>query len=87
MKCLLCSATFDNDEDLIEHYVSYHKIDSNNTFFQKLFQSSKNCLIFCKCLRCDDFLTMNDYKKKHDSLKHYNERGDDLFKDKPRKNC
>ena len=83
MKCLLCSSTFGNDEDLIEHYLSYHKIDPNNTFFQKLFQSSKNCSIFRKCLRCDGFLTMNDYKKKHDFLKHYNEGEDDLFEDKP----
>ena len=83
MKCLLCSSTFDNDVDLIEHYESYHKIDPNNTFFQKLFQSSKNCSIFRKCLRCDGFLTMNDYKKKHDFLKHYNEGEDDLFEDKP----
>ena len=45
MKCLLCSATFDNDEDLIEHFVSYHEIDPNNRFFQKSFQSSKNCSI------------------------------------------
>ena len=83
MKCLLCSSTFDNDEDLVEHYLSYHKIDPNNTFFQKPFQSSKNCSIFRKCLRCDGFLTMSDYKKKHDFLKHYNEREDDLFEDKP----
>ena len=55
MKCLLCSATFDNDEDLIGYYVCYHKIDPNNGFFQKLFQSSKNCSIFRKCLSSDDF--------------------------------
>ena len=83
MKCLLCSATFDNYENLIEHYVSYQKTDSNNRFFQKLFQSSKNCSIFCKCLRCHDFLTTSDYKKKHDFLKHYNEGEDDLFEDEP----
>ena len=40
MKCLLCSATFDKDEDLIEHYVSYHKIDPNN-FFKNLFNQVK----------------------------------------------
>ena len=73
MKCLLCSSSFDNDEELIEHYITYHKIDPNNRFFQKLFQSNKNCLVFCKCLRCDDFLTTSDFKIKHDILKHYNE--------------
>ena len=83
MKCLLRSATFDNDEDLIEHYVSYHKIDLNKIFFQKRFQSSKNCSIFRACLRCNDFLTSCDYKKKHDFLKRYNEGENDLFEDKP----
>ena len=83
MKCLLCYAAFENDEDLIEHYVSNHKIDPNNRFFQKLFQSSKKCSIFWKCLRCDDFLTTSNYKKKHDFLKHYNEGEYDLFEDKP----
>ena len=41
MKCLLCSATFDNDEDLIEHYLSYHKIDPNNRFFKNFFNQVK----------------------------------------------
>ena len=41
MKCLLCFATFDNDEDLIGHYVSYHNVDPNNRFFQKLFNQVK----------------------------------------------
>ena len=83
MKSLLCSATFENVDDLIEHYVSNHKIDPNNRFFQKPFQSRKKCSIFCKCLGCDDFLTTSNYKKKHDFLKHYNEGEDDLFEDKP----
>ena len=38
--------------------------------------------MFRKRLRCDRFLTMSDYKKKHDFLKH-NEGEDDLFEDKP----
>ena len=27
MKCLLCSSTFQNDESLLNHYVSYHNVD------------------------------------------------------------
>ena len=38
--------------------------------------------MFCKCLTCGDFLTISDYKEKHDFLKH-DEREDDLFEDKP----
>ena len=82
IKCLY-SPSFDNDEELIEHYITYHKIDRNNRFFQKLFQSNKNCSVFRKCLRCDDFLTTSDFKIKHDFLKHYNEGDKDLFEDKP----
>ena len=37
MKCLLCSSVFTNQKEL--HYLSYHNIDENNWFFQKLFQS------------------------------------------------
>ena len=82
MKCLLCFSSFDKDEELIEHYITYHKIDSNNGFFQKLFQSDKNCSVFRKCLKCDDFLTISDFKIKHDFLKHYNKGYHDLFEDK-----
>ena len=82
MKCLLCSSICDNEEVLIEHYIYYHDVDANNRFFQKLFQQSRNCSIFCKCLRCDDFLTTSDFKVKHDFLKHYNDRQSDLFEDK-----
>ena len=38
MKCLLCSSTFENQEDLLCHYIDYHNVDENNCFFQKLFQ-------------------------------------------------
>ena len=85
MKCLLCSSSFDNDEEFIEHYITYHKINPNNRFFQeaRFFQSNRNCSVFRKCLGCDDFLTTSDFKIKHDFLKHYNEGYNDLFKDKP----
>ena len=78
MKCLLCSAVFDSQEDLINHYRSYHKIDPSNRFFQ----SSKNYSVFRKCLRCNDFLTTSAYIKNND-LKHYDEGNIDLFEGKP----
>ena len=37
MKCLLCSLEFNTDEELFEHYVSFHKVDKSNWFFKKLF--------------------------------------------------
>ena len=69
MRCLLCSAIFNSNEELIEHYVSYRRADANNRFFQKPFQQSNNMPILHKCLRCNDFITTRDYKAKHDFLK------------------
>ena len=66
MRCLVCTSIFDNEGDLLEHYISYHNVDANNRFFQKLFPESRISSIFCKCLRCDDFLTTSDFKAKHD---------------------
>ena len=77
MKCLLCSAVFDSEEDLTNHYISYHKIHPSNRFFQ----SSKNYSVFRKCLRCNDFLATSDYIKNND-LKHYHGGNIDLFEDK-----
>ena len=83
MKCLLYSSIFQNEEDLIEHYISYYNVDTNNRFFQKLFQQSRNCSIFRKCLRCDDFVTASEFKIKHNFLKHYKKEQNELFEDKP----
>ena len=83
MKYLLCSATFGSNEELVEHYISYHKIHPNNRLFQKLFQSNKNSSIWHKCLRCDHFLTTSNFKIKHDFIEHYNEGSADLFEEKP----
>ena len=80
MKCVLCSSIFDNEEDLIEHYISYQNVDANNGFFQKLFQQSRNRSIFHKCLSCANFLTTSNFKVKHDFL---NDGQNDLFEDKP----
>ena len=47
--------TFQNEQDLLNHYVSYHNVDENNWFFQKLFQS-KNKLLLKQCVRYNEFL-------------------------------
>ena len=83
MKCLLCSASFDNDERLIEHYVEYHKVDRNKKFFQKLFQRSKKGSIFCRCLRCGNFESTDSFQVKHNFLNHYVDGQTFPFEDKP----
>ena len=34
MKFLLCSSVFENEKDLIEHYISYHNVDQTTDFFR-----------------------------------------------------
>ena len=82
MKRLLCSASFYSDEKLIEHYIDYHKINKDNKFFQKLFQPSKKGPIFRKCFRFGEFLLTENFKVKHDFLKHYHDGEDIPFEDK-----
>ena len=83
MKFFLCLASFNNYEKLREHYIRYSKIDRDNKFFQKLFQPGKKGFIFRKCFRCGDFLSTEDFKIKHDFLKHYDDRQNIPFEDKP----
>ena len=64
---------FNNGEKLREHFIGYNKIDKDNKFFQKLSQPSKKGSIFRKCFRCGDFLSTEDFKIKHDFLKHYDD--------------
>ena len=61
--------------------MSYHNVDADNRFFQKLFPESRKSSIFLKCLRYDDFLTTSDFKVKHDVLMHYNDGQNNLFED------
>ena len=83
MKRLLCSASFNNGEKLRKHYIEYHMIDKENKFFQKLFQPGKKDSIFRKCFRCGEFLSTEDFKIKHNFLKHYDDSQNIPFEDNP----
>ena len=41
MKCFLCSfeSKYQKKKNILDHYLTYHNIDSKNCFFQKRFQS------------------------------------------------
>ena len=71
MKCLLCSYKSDVQKKLIEHYLTYHSIDSKNWFFRKLFQSNGG-LHLKNCIKCKEFLPTKKEKIQQDFLKHYN---------------
>ena len=50
-------------------------------FLKNFFNQIRIILYFINAW--DDFLTSDDYKKKHDFLKHHDEGHNDLFKEKP----
>ena len=70
MKFLFCSSKFQDQQKLIDHYLTYHNIDQNNLFFKKRFVTD-NENFFKKCIHCDDFLTTKNEKANHDFIKHY----------------
>ena len=82
MKCLLCSFESQDQKTLLEHYLTYHNIDSKNCFFfQKLFQSDNRPFLKI-CIRCKQFLTSRKEEAIHDFLKH--DDGKDItFEEKP----
>ena len=82
MKCLLCSSKFENQNDLLNHYVTYHNIDKNNWFFQKSFQI-RDKTVLRQWIRCDEFLTTNKHKAVHNFLKHYEDGKSIPFEKKP----
>ena len=82
MKCLLFSSNFDNQKDLLNHYISYYNVDENNWFFQKLFQV-KNKSVLKNCVRCKEFLATEKHQSIHNFLKHYEEGKATPFEDKP----
>ena len=70
MKCLLCNQQFNQEDQLKQHYINVHNVDSNNYFFMKLF---KQRIICQKYLRCDNFLTTNKHKVLQNFLKPYSD--------------
>ena len=67
---MLYKSVFDNDELLKQHYQNFHKVDSSNPFYQKLFSNRQNYFAPKNYLRCDEFLATTKAKRIHDFLKH-----------------
>ena len=82
MKCLLCFSKFKDQKDLLNHYVTYHNVDENNWFFQKLFQI-KDKRLLKRCLRCDKFLETEKQKTVHNFVKHYEDGKTIPYEEKP----
>ena len=82
IKCLLCSSRFKDQKELLDYYLSYHNIDEDNCFFQKLVQA-KNKSLLTNCVRCHEFLTTEKHKTVYDFLRHYNGYKSIPFEEKP----
>ena len=59
---------------MIEHYFTYHNIDSKNWFFGKLLTN---------CVRCKEFLPTKKERIQHDFLEHYYHRKQIPFEERP----
>ena len=70
MRCLLYNFLSSNKEAVKEHYISYHRIDLKNYFFNCLFNFEYAYL--CKeCFRCGEFLVTKEERASHNFLNHY----------------
>ena len=69
MKCLLCNLTTNEKNKLKNHYIKYHNVDKDNSFFKKLIDQRNNVIHGRKCKDCNEFVFSN--KITHDFLKHY----------------
>ena len=81
MKCLLSSSKFNDQQELLNHYVNFHHVDENNWFFQKLFQI-KDTSVLKSCLRCDEFILNDKHRRIHNFLKHYDDGKTQPFEEK-----
>ena len=84
MKCFLCTLQFENKIKLEQHYLNFHKVNSDNKFYQNLIALGKNNnYLFQKCLRCPEFLPTTKFKAVHEFVKHYNDGNQELAENKP----
>ena len=70
MKCLLSWSVFEDEQELIQHYISYHNANQSNWFFSDIISTKKKAVLK-QCLRFNDFLTTGDHNVIHNFLKHY----------------
>ena len=86
MKCLLCSFNNADENKLLDHYISFLKIDEKTfmkRIFKNLFSIKKNSKILKKCLRCEDFIYDGQSKVEHDFLNHFSEGNIQPYENKP----
>ena len=55
------------------NYINFHRVDSKNEFFKKIFVEDKKVFYGKRCLRCQEYLPTSRFKIYHNFLKHYND--------------
>ena len=82
MKCLLYNFQSNDQKEVKNHYINFHRVDSKNEFFKKIFVEDKNVFFGKRCLRCQEYLPTSRFKIYHNFLKHYND-GETVVDNKP----
>ena len=62
--------------------MNFHRVDSKNELFKKIFVEDKNVFYGKRCLRCQEYLPTSKFKIYHNFLKHYND-GETVVDNKP----
>ena len=73
MKCLLCNFQLNDQNDLRNHNINFHRVDSKNEFFNNIFAEDKNVFYKKRCLSCQEYLPPSRFNIYHNFLKYYND--------------
>ena len=83
MKCLLCKFSTLNNEELKNHYINFHNVDENNSFFKKIMKNENDVLVGERCQKCNEFIPTLRYRNYHNFLNHYKDGKETQAEDKP----
>ena len=51
MKCLLYNFQSNDQKEVKNHYINFHRVDSKNEFFKKIFFEDKNVFYGKRCFK------------------------------------
>ena len=71
MNCLLCWARYIEENILRDHYISHHRINPRNFFFNALLEKFEEIFFIRKYYRCDNLITSRSEEIQHNFLNHY----------------
>ena len=60
MKYLICTFETFDVEEIFQHYVDFHKIESTNYYLKTLFERDNNCCIKQTCDVCGGTFTKTE---------------------------